>query len=342
MVLIKSRKANKRLENGQKKKSNKRVRTSDDTVEVGILFQNQDIGPVIGKGGENINNIRQESGAVVTTSKFNQRTPDRTMKILGSVEQVTNAIKLVIDTVCKEKPKTKENQMITLLAEYTNCGFLIGKQGKTIKEVREKTGANVQVKKECIGNSTQKEISITGDHAAVTGAIDAVVTHLAQGNNPTRMAYVPGVLGGIPYLGAGFSNAASSGRGWVLPTAGQGGGLFQQSSFGDVLPQALFGGSGGGVQGMPPVLGGINAGGADASVIRMEMTLWVPKEVIGKVIGHGGSVIRRIRDQSTAHVFVHKDEDEDNKESSERKITIKGNKKSIGIACSLIETLVMG
>jgi len=287
--------------------SSKKSRTGDGAVEVGILFQSQYLGPVIGKGGENINKIREESGAVVTTSKFNKDTPERTAKIVGSVEQVSTAIKMIIDIVCKDNP------MITLLGEYKNCGNLIGKQGATIKQIREESGANIRVSKDCIGNSTQKEITVNGDYDAVTTAIDAVVEYLAQGNNPTRIAYVPGGIGGFPNLVSGFPNINSAGRGWVMPPAG---------------PGAL------------PFMQNIGGGGAGSSLIRMEMTLWVPKEVIGKVIGRGGNTIRTVREQSSAHVFVHKsDEDED---SSERKITIKGNRKSINMACSMLETLVMG
>jgi len=328
MVLIKSYQQNKRqLVNKQKMESNKRARRNDNDVELGMLFQNQNIGPMIGKGGENINSIREESGAVVTTSKFVQGAHERTAKIIGSVEQVSTAIKLVIDKVCKDHP------MITLLAEHSNCGFLIGKKGVTIKEIREETGANIHVKKECIGNSTQKEISINGDKAAVSKAIDAVVMHLAQGNNPTRMAYVAGGGGGFSNLGMGFSNTAPSRGGWVLPPTGRGGLPFQQSSFVNVLGrQSMFGGGAGG--------GPSQQGGAGTSMVRMEMTLWVPKEVIGKVIGRAGSTIRTVREQSTAHVYVHKAEDDD--DSSERKITIKGNMKSIGAACAIIESLVMG
>jgi len=286
----KSHSQNKRPQDDQNMDPNKRFRIGNEGLEVGILLQNQDLGSVIGKGGETIPNIREESGAVVHTSKFVEGTDERTVKILGSAAQVNTAIKMIIDEVCKDNP------MITLLAEYKNCGNLIGKKGVTIKEIREKTGAYIHVSKECIGNSSQKEIRVNGDYDAVIEAIVAVVKHLDQGNNPTRMAYVPVGVGGITNP-VGFPTLATGGNGGASP-------------------------------------------------IRMEMTLWVPKEIIGKVIGRGGSTIRTVREQSAAHVFVHKDdeneESEENEESSERKITIKGSRKAIATAYSMIETLVMG
>merc|ERR1719516_861595 len=104
---------------------------------------------------------------------------------MGSAEQVASALPLIIGTVPKDHPT------ITLLAEYMNCGLLIGKQGVTIKQIRDETAAEIQVSKECIGNSSQKQISISGDYEAVSKAIDAVVVHLAEARNPTRITYVP-------------------------------------------------------------------------------------------------------------------------------------------------------
>jgi len=320
MDITKSDQQNKRPLKDQDLESNKRFKTYDGDVEVGILFKSQSLGALIGKGGSNINNIREESGAVVHTSKFIQGTLERTAKVVGSVDQVSTAIKMIIDAVCRDNP------MINLLAEYKNCGNVIGKQGVTIKQIQEETGANIHVSKECMGNSTQKEITVNGEFDAVSKAIDAIVMHLAEVNNPTRIAYVPGGFGGFPNMGAVLSSPS---RGWVLPSAAQGGGPFHPGQ------PALFGGPG--HRGMP--MGSGSRGGAGASVMRMEMTVWVPEEHIGKIIGRAGSTIKSVREESTAHVYVHKGED--NEDSSERKITIKGNRKSIDIACAMLENLVM-
>merc|ERR1719245_1901117 len=74
------------------------------------------------------------------------------------------------------------------------------------------------------------------------------------------------------------------------------------------------------------------------SVCRIETTMWVPKEVIGQIIGRGGASIKAVRMQSTANIFV--DAGEDGDESPERKITIKGSRESIAMACMMIENLV--
>jgi len=340
--MIKSEHQQKRSQNyDQGMEANKRIKISDGSVEVGMLFQHQDLGPVIGKGGENIKNIRQESGAQVHTSKFMSGVAERTAKIVGTAEQVSSAIKKIIDTGSKDHPS------ITLLAEYMNCGLLIGKQGVTIKQIRDETQAEIQVSKECIANSTQKQIRISGDYESVSKAIDAVVVHLAEARNPTRIAYVPGGIAGFPNAIQRFVNVNSpAGRGWTLPPnrgfpispAVRGGGGFQKQRFDGGGLGAIAGRPQGMSQGMGAFSKGGNRGGGGASQIRIEMTLWITKDLIGKIIGRGGLTVKAIREQSTAHVYVHKDEED--AELTERRITIKGSKKSIDMAYSMIETLV--
>jgi len=264
--------------------SSKRVRTGNQVVEVSLLVPSNEMGRVIGKGGETIKGIQAESGATIHTSNFIQNVGVRTARVGGTTEQVCAAIKLVISAVSEERPS------ITLLAEHRNLGLVIGKQGQNIRQLREETGARIYIPKECIGNSTEKEIQISGDLDAVTQALETVVCQLAESTNTTRIPYVPGSVGGYP--------------------------LAEIS---------------------PGIVNGTANSGAP-SVCRIETTMWVPKAVIGQVIGRGGANIKTVRLQSTANVNIDNGEDDD--DSTERKITIKGSIQAMGIACNMIENLV--
>jgi len=276
-----TKRQNKRQLEDEKLGSSKRTRSGEETVEVSLLVQTNAMGQVIGKGGETIKSIRAEAGATIHTSKFSNDVGVRTAKVSGTIEQVCTAIRMIIDVVAKDNPA------ITLLAEYGNLGGLIGKQGANIKQLREDSGARIYITKECIGNSSQKEIQISGNYESVTKAVEKVVSYLAEARNPTQIPYVPGdVLGAV-------------------------GGM--------LMPRQVV------TSGLP-------------SVCRIETTMWVPKEVIGQVIGRGGSNIKAVRMQSSANIFV--DAGEDGDESSERKITIKGSREAINMACMLIEKLV--
>jgi len=311
MVEIQDDQQNKRqLEDENFGSSNKRSRTGDETLEVSLLVQSNLMGQVIGKAGETIKSIRAESGASIYTSKYLQDVGVRTAKVSGTIEQVCTAIRMIIDIVAKDNPA------VTLLAEYMNLGALIGKQGANIKQLREESGAKIFITKECIGNSTQKEIQISGDYESVTKAVETVVSHLAEARNPTRVPYVPGdVLGamGRMIMPPPFSAITTGGGGRFNQLLGVGG-ANQGMGFQD---QVLARGP---------------------SVCRIETTMWVPKEVIGQIIGRGGANIKAVRMRSSAHIFV--DAGEDGDESPERKITIKGSREAIDMACMMIENLV--
>jgi len=302
MVKIEDDKQNKRhLEKEKFAGSNKRIRTGDETVEVSILVESSAMGQVIGKGGETIKSIRAESGASVYTSKFLKDVGVRTARVSGTIEQVCTAIRMIIDTVAKDSPA------VTLLAEHRNLGALIGKQGANIKQLREESGAKIFITNECIGNSTQKEIQISGDYESVTKAVETVVSYLAEARNPTRIPYVPGDVGGA--IGGMLMTPSLSAVAMLSGGANQGMGFQDQVV----------------TSGKP-------------SVCRIETTMWVPKEVIGQIIGRGGASIKSVRMRSSANIFV--DAGEDGDESPERKITIKGSREAISMACMLIENLI--
>jgi len=287
--------------------SNKRFRTDDVELMVAILLMNRDVGQIIGKGGQNINAIRQETGARVNVQNLIPNSFERIADITGGVEQVSQAVQMIATSLSEEQPT------ITLLAESRNLGPVIGKGGSTINQIRKDTQANVHISKECIGGSSQKEIRISGYSEGVLQAIDSVVRLLAEGTSHVRSPYVPGGGGnfGPPMMGMG-------GRG------GRGG-----------FNRPMFGGGAMHFPGGPDGHLGMNMHPGPPSGLHIETNVTVPKAMIGKIIGKGGININNIRQQSGATVVVAPGEDD----SPERKITITGDRQSMDIACSMIETL---
>lgn len=49
-----------------------------------------------------------------------------------------------------------------LIVPATQCGSLIGKGGSKIKEIREATGASIQVASEMLPNSTERAVTLSG------------------------------------------------------------------------------------------------------------------------------------------------------------------------------------
>ena len=58
-----------------------------------------------------------------------------------------------------------------LVVPASQCGSLIGKGGSKIKEIREVTGASVQVASEMLPNSTERAVTISGGSEAVIQCI---------------------------------------------------------------------------------------------------------------------------------------------------------------------------
>ena len=70
-------------------------------------------------------------------------------------------------------PSTVPRPPITfrLIVPASQCGSLIGKGGSKIKEIREVTGASIQVASEMLPNSTERAVTISGGSEAITQCV---------------------------------------------------------------------------------------------------------------------------------------------------------------------------
>lgn len=60
---------------------------------------------------------------------------------------------------------------LRLIVPASQCGSLIGKGGSKIKEIREVTGASIQVASDMLPNSTERAVTISGTSEAITQCI---------------------------------------------------------------------------------------------------------------------------------------------------------------------------
>ena len=67
-----------------------------------------------------------------------------------------------------------------LVVPASQCGSLIGKGGSKIKEIREVTGASVQVASEMLPNSTERAVTISGNSEAITQCIYNICNIMAE------------------------------------------------------------------------------------------------------------------------------------------------------------------
>ncbi|XP_062584349.1 RNA-binding protein Pasilla-like isoform X9 [Saccostrea cucullata] len=129
-----------------------------DNVHLKILVPSIAAGAIIGKGGETIAQVQKEAGARVKMSKANDFYPgttERVCLIMGGVEAVKRVHCFIMEKI-REKPdpnpkpdETNKNferhRQVKILVPNSTAGMVIGKGGNYIKQIKEESGAYIQI-----------------------------------------------------------------------------------------------------------------------------------------------------------------------------------------------------
>merc|ERR1712110_61381 len=328
------------------------------TLTIRLIMQGKEVGSIIGKKGDIVKRFREESGAKINISDGS--CPERIVTVTGNTESIFKAFTLICNKFDEDlnnliSPGTVPRPPITfrLVVPASQCGSLIGKGGSKIKEIREVTGASVQVASEMLPNSTERAVTISGGSEAVIQCIYHICVIMSE--SPPKGVTVPytplkavtvaglsgvGNLNNLP-LPTIFPSSQA-----ILPTQT----ISQAQQLTKVgLPMSVM-------SGMNPLSNGIINPAALALLTGQarnpsqqqshEMT--VPNELIGCIIGKGGSKVAEIRQLSGAMIRISNCEDRDAPANLDRTITITGNAESVALAQYLInmrismETASMG
>lgn len=117
-----------------------------------------------------------QSGAKINISDGS--CPERIVTVIGSTSAIFKAFTLI----CKKFEEFQDMNnagtgvprppiTLRLIVPASQCGSLIGKGGSKIKEIREVTGASIQVASEMLPNSTERAVTISGTGEAITQCI---------------------------------------------------------------------------------------------------------------------------------------------------------------------------
>ncbi|KAI6189819.1 hypothetical protein M3Y97_00049900 [Aphelenchoides bicaudatus] len=132
---------------------------TDPEVQVKILIPSGAVGALIGKGGESMRALKNDSGCRVQMSKNQelfQNTNERICMVKGKVTNSMMVMKAIIEKIQEKiEPNAPSDQFdlkgidrckeMKIVVPNTSAGMVIGKSGASIKEIRESTGANIQV-----------------------------------------------------------------------------------------------------------------------------------------------------------------------------------------------------
>ncbi|XP_047001451.1 far upstream element-binding protein 1 isoform X2 [Schistocerca americana] len=269
--------------------------------------QNEDIrvpdkmvGLIIGRGGEQISRLQNESGCKIQMAPDSAGMPDRTCTLTGTREAINRAKELIMNIV-QQRSRTEgtgsgmgdmnmgssNHAHVEIMVPGPKVGLIIGKGGETIKQLQEKSGAKMVVIQDGPAQEQEKPLRISGDPQKVEYAKQLVYDLIAEKEMQA------------------FSRGGGGQRG------GQGGNHNYDE----------YGGAGGGGE----------AGGDTAEVA-------VPKAAVGVVIGKGGDMIKKIQNETGARVqFQHQGRDEN---PGERKCLLTGKPHQVEQARRRIEDLI--
>ncbi|ORX93447.1 hypothetical protein K493DRAFT_330154 [Basidiobolus meristosporus CBS 931.73] len=282
---------------------------STTTLSLRSLVFAKEAGIIIGRGGQSVKEIRERSGTKVTISEQIQGVNERILAITGLVDAISKAYSLVAQRLTEdiedETIKTAKGATIRLLIPHKRMGYIIGKSGSKIKEIQEASGAKLNASEEMLPHSTERILTING----VADAIHIAIYHVCQilqdhmDRSSDCIAYKPQLR--MAYMGG-------------------------------PVPHQFYGAQPGyPLLGMPSMR-------HDRSVPAPQTTshetqsqqIIIPNDMVGCIIGKGGSKINEIRQMSGSHIKIG----EPQNDSNERLVTITGPPECNQMALYLLYT----
>ncbi|XP_014786470.1 heterogeneous nuclear ribonucleoprotein K isoform X2 [Octopus bimaculoides] len=162
------------LEQEDDDSSMKRARGSGPKIELRILLQSKNAGAIIGKGGSNIKRLREHFKASVTVPDCTG--PERILTIGADIDTALDCLADIIPSLedYKQFSNDEYDCEIRILVHQSQAGCIIGRAGFKIKELREKTGANIKVYSTCCAQSTDRVVAISGRPPVVIACINVI------------------------------------------------------------------------------------------------------------------------------------------------------------------------
>ncbi|KAK9720650.1 KH domain [Popillia japonica] len=347
------------------------------TLTIRLIMQGKEVGSIIGKKGEIVKRFREESGAKINISDGS--CPERIVTVTGSTSAIFKAFTLIckkFEEWCSQFQDINSGSSgvprppitLRLIVPASQCGSLIGKGGSKIKEIREVTGASIQVASEMLPNSTERAVTISGTGEAITQCIYHICNVMLE--SPPKGATIPyrpkPQVGGPVILAGGqaytiqgnyavpaHADMTALGKSPLASLAALGLGGLAPTNTGGLNPAALAALAG------SQLRTSNTRNQQNSNQQTHEMT--VPNELIGCIIGKGGTKIAEIRQISGAMIRISNCDDResggtkiaeirqisgamirisncDDRESgvTDRTITISGNPDSVALAQYLI------
>ncbi|KZZ95940.1 K liklik [Moelleriella libera RCEF 2490] len=188
-------------------------------IHIRAVISSPEAATIIGKGGENVSNIRKMSNAKCTVSDYQKGAVERILTVSGIVDAVAKAFGLIIRTLNNEplgeaSTASSKTYPLRVLIPHILIGSIIGKGGARIREIQEASGARLNASDSCLPMSSERSLVVMGVADAVHIATYYVGSTLLEQLNerfggPAASAYatrsgapagsIPGGMQVVPY-----------------------------------------------------------------------------------------------------------------------------------------------
>ena len=205
---------------------------------------------------------------------------------------------------------------IRLLISHNQMGTIIGRQGLKIKQIQDASGVRMVAQKEMLPQSTERIVEVQGSPAGIEKAVWEIGKCLIDDHERGygTVLYNPAVRV-QPGVGPGpLSNGSSA------PAGGMGGRSYNRTGHGadfSDAPPAFSRRSGSDAASRPPP----PTHTEDGEEMQTQ-NISIPSDMVGCIIGRGGSKISEIRKTSNARISIAKAPHDD---TGERMFTITGS-----------------
>ncbi|NXP72364.1 PCBP4 protein, partial [Ramphastos sulfuratus] len=144
--------------------------------------------------GETVKRIREQSSARITISEG--CCPERITTITGSTDAVFRAVSMIAFKLEEDLGAGSDGPAagrapvtLRLVIPASQCGSLIGKAGAKIREIRESTGAQVQVAGDLLPNSTERAVTVSGVPDTIIQCVRQICAVILE--SPPKGATIP-------------------------------------------------------------------------------------------------------------------------------------------------------
>lgn len=315
------------------------VSGADTNAEVGqsqltlrALVSTKEAGVIIGKGGKNVAELRESTGVKAGVSKVVQGVHDRVLSVTGQLDGVSKAYSLIARTILENpinvsppstpiNPPTGTYTSLRLLISHNLMGTIIGRQGLKIKHIQDVSGARMVASKEMLPQSTERVVEVQGTVEALRVAIweigKCLIEDWERGVGTVHYQPVIRLQGneGRTSLGGGGSGGPTLG---AAPSRRSNGEYITRTGNGSDFSRPRNA-SGSGPSARRDSLGSPTSPN-DPNVRTQNIS--IPADMVGCIIGKGGSKISEIRRLSGSRISIAKTPHD---ETGERMFTIQGS-----------------